>query len=88
MKNANSNKEIFSFNAVTAKECIERCKRLFNEYCTAADITVIHWNRAEHISAVDYSLNYPVVIETDKYYFCLHSFEKFSEEMIYRAFIL
>lgn len=87
MKNDNFKKKIFSFNAVTAKECIERCKRLFDKYCTAADITLIHLNSEKHISAVDHPLNYPVVIETDKYFFCLHSFEKFSKEMIYKSFI-
>lgn len=63
MKNVGSSKKIFSFNAVTAKECIERFKNVFDKYCVASDIELIHYSSG-HISAVAPPLKYPVIIET------------------------
>lgn len=86
MKNVGSSKKIFSFNAVTAKECIERFKNVFDKYCVASDIELIHYSSG-HISAVAPPLKYPVIIETKNYCFCLHAFEEISAENISLIFL-
>ena len=70
------NKIVYSFNAVTAAECIKKFKKVFLEKATKDGIISIHNNRAYHVSAVAPPLDYPLIIVTNKYSFCLHSIEK------------
>ena len=70
------NKIVYSFNAVTTSECIQNFKKVFTEKAKKEDIVRIHNNRAYHVSAVASPLDYPLVIVTNKYCFCLHSIEK------------
>lgn len=70
------NKKVYSFNATTANECIQNFKKVFLEKATKDDIIRIHNNRAYHVSAVASPLEYPLIIVTNKYCFCLHSIEE------------
>ena len=56
----------------------ENAKNVFEGagYATKDDIIRIHNNRAYHVSAVASPLDYPLIIVTNKYCFCLHSIEK------------
>ena len=86
MKKDNSKEIIFTFYGKTSKECIERFKKVFDTYCTVKDIISINLpNYLTQVSASDTPLNCPLILETDKYYFCLHSFERFQPESILNA---
>ena len=66
-------KRIFSFNAKTAKECLENFSKTFFE---KKEEIVGVYSDINYVSPTYNPLDYPLVIETENYFFCLHNFEK------------
>ena len=76
MSNSKNTKIVYSFNAVTEDECIENFAKLFKDKTTKEDIISIHNDLKKHVSPIVPPLEYPLVIETTKFCFCLHCLEK------------